>query len=116
MELKSFHLARPYLPICCECERSQGNNETAYACCLQELYGITVEQLVTIVACENGEVQVSIVEPKKEYFLRLQEYIQEYQDKGSPKQDAMLGKTNTSNDFEENSFGSTRFKCRRPKR
>lgn len=55
--------------------------ETAYACCLQELYGITVEQLVTIVACENGEVQVSIVEPKKEYFLRLQEYIQEYQDK-----------------------------------
>ena len=42
---------------------------------------ITVEQLVTIVACENGEVQVSIVEPKKEYFLRLQEYIQEYQDK-----------------------------------
>lgn len=55
--------------------------ETAYACCLQELYGMTVEQLVTIVACENGEVQVSIVEPKKEYFLRLQEYIQEYQDK-----------------------------------
>ena len=55
--------------------------ETAYACCLQELYGITVEQLVTIVACENSDVQVSIVEPKKEYFLRLQEYIQEYQDK-----------------------------------
>ena len=59
--------------------------ETAYACCLQELYGITVEQLVTIVACENGEVQVSIVEPKKEYFLRLQEYIQEYQDKHGKK-------------------------------
>ena len=55
--------------------------ETAYACCLQELYGITVEQLVTIVACENSDVQVSIVEPKKEYFLRLQEYIQEYREK-----------------------------------
>ena len=25
--------------------------ETAYACCLQELYGLTVKQLVTIVAC-----------------------------------------------------------------
>lgn len=55
--------------------------ETAYACCLQELYGVTVEQLVTIIACENSDVQVSIVEPKKEYFLRLQEYIQEYQEK-----------------------------------
>jgi genome maintenance exonuclease 1 len=55
--------------------------ETAYACCLQELYDIKVEQLVTIVACENSDVQVSIVEPKKEYFLRLQEYIQEYREK-----------------------------------
>lgn len=55
--------------------------ETAYACCLQELYGIKVVQLVTIVACENSDVQVSIVTPKKEYFLRLQEYIQEYQEK-----------------------------------
>jgi genome maintenance exonuclease 1 len=55
--------------------------ETAYACCLQELYDIKVKQLVTIVACENSDVQVSIVEPKKEYFLRLREYIQEYQEK-----------------------------------
>lgn len=55
--------------------------ETAYACCLQELYDIKVKQLVTIVACENSDVQVSIVEPKKEYFVRLQEYIQEYQEK-----------------------------------
>jgi len=52
--------------------------ETAYACCLQELYNITVKQLVTIVACENGETQVVTVPPKKEYLLRLIEYIDEY--------------------------------------
>ncbi|CAF34261.1 exonuclease [Synechococcus phage S-PM2] len=55
--------------------------ETAYACCLQELYGIKVKQLVTIIACENGDVQVFVVSPKKEYFVRLQEYITEYQEK-----------------------------------
>ena len=27
--------------------------ETAYACCLQEIYGLRVKQLVTIVACEK---------------------------------------------------------------
>jgi len=53
--------------------------ECAYACMLQERYQITVKQLVTIIACEDSDVQVSIVEPKKEYFLRLQEYIHEYQ-------------------------------------
>ena len=55
--------------------------ETAYACCLQELYGITVKQLVTIVACENGETQVVIKPPKKEYLLKLIQYIDEYQKK-----------------------------------
>ena len=55
--------------------------ETAYACCLQELYGITVKQLVTIVACENGETQVVIKPPKKEYLLQLIQYIDEYQTK-----------------------------------
>ena len=55
--------------------------ETAYACCLQELYGITVKQLVTIVACENGETQVVIRPPKKEYLLQLIQYIDEYQKK-----------------------------------
>ena len=55
--------------------------ETAYACCLQELYGITVKQLVTIVACENGETQVVIKPPKKEYLLKLIQYIDEYQTK-----------------------------------
>ena len=55
--------------------------ETAYACCLQELYGITVKQLVTIVACENGETQVKVLPPKKEYFITLMGYISEYQER-----------------------------------
>ena len=55
--------------------------ETAYACCLQELYDITVKQLVTIVACENGETQVVIKPPKKEYLLKLILYIDEYRNK-----------------------------------
>lgn len=59
--------------------------ECAYACMLQELYGITVKQLVTIVACEDGECQVSVQNPKKEYFLRLQEYITEYQERNDRK-------------------------------
>ncbi len=54
--------------------------ETAYACMLQELYGLKVEQLVTIVSCESGDVQVSIVPPKKEYFVKLQQYIREYEE------------------------------------
>lgn len=53
--------------------------EMAYACMLQELYNIKVKQLVTIVACESGDTQVSIVPPKKEYFIKLQEYIREYE-------------------------------------
>jgi genome maintenance exonuclease 1 len=55
--------------------------ETAYACMLQELYGLKVKQLVTIIACENGDTQVSIQPPKKEYFVKLQEYIREYEEK-----------------------------------
>jgi genome maintenance exonuclease 1 len=54
--------------------------ETAYACCLQELYGLSVKQLVTIVACENGETQVKVLPPKKEYFIKLMSYIHEYQE------------------------------------
>ena len=42
---------------------------------------VTVKKLVTIVACENGHTQVKVVPPKKEYFVRLQEYIREYQNK-----------------------------------
>lgn len=55
--------------------------ECAYACMLQERYELTVKKLVTIVSCETGDVQVSVVPPKKEYFVRLQEYIKEYQEK-----------------------------------
>ena len=49
--------------------------ETAYACMLQENYGLSVKQLVTIVACENGETQVKVLPPKKEYFMKLMEYL-----------------------------------------
>jgi len=38
-----------------------------------------VKQLVTIVACENGETQVYTTPPKKEYLLKLIQYIDEYQ-------------------------------------
>lgn len=55
--------------------------ETAYACMLQELYGLSVKQLVTIVACENGETQVKVLPPKKEYFIKLMGYIAEYQER-----------------------------------
>ena len=53
--------------------------ETAYACMLQEQYDITVKKLVTIVACENGETQVVSHPPKKEFFIKLMTYIDEYQ-------------------------------------
>ena len=55
--------------------------ETAYACMLQENYGLSVKQLVTIVACENGETQVKVLPPKKEYFIKLMSYIAEYQER-----------------------------------
>ena len=60
--------------------------ETAYACCFQELYSLTVKQLVTIVACENGETQVVIKPPKKEYLLKLIAYIDEYQNRYGKKE------------------------------
>jgi len=55
--------------------------ETAYACMLQENYGLNVKQLVTIVACENGETQVKVLPPKKEFFMKLMSYIEEYQER-----------------------------------
>ena len=55
--------------------------ETAYACMLQEQYDITVKKLVTIVACENGETQVVSHPPKKEFFIKLMSYIDEYQER-----------------------------------
>ena len=59
--------------------------ECAYACMLQECYNLKVDKLVTIVFCENGDTQVSVVPPKKEYFVTLQEYIKEYQEKNAKK-------------------------------
>jgi genome maintenance exonuclease 1 len=47
---------------------------------LQENYGLSVKQLVTIVACENGETQVKELPPKKEFFMKLMSYISEYQE------------------------------------
>ena len=55
--------------------------ETAYACMLQELYDVSVKKIVTIVACENGETQVKILPPKKEFFITLMGYISEYQER-----------------------------------
>ena len=55
--------------------------EVAYACTLQELYGLTVKQIVTIVSCENGETQVKVLPPKKEFFIKLMGYIDEYQER-----------------------------------
>jgi genome maintenance exonuclease 1 len=59
--------------------------ETAYACMLQENYGLSVKQLVTIVACENGETQVKVLPPKKEFFMKLMSYISEYQEQHGQK-------------------------------
>ena len=52
--------------------------ETAYACMLVEQYNIRVEQLVTIVACEDGDTQVVIRPVKKQYLDSLLQYIDEY--------------------------------------
>ena len=59
--------------------------ECGYACMLQEVYGLSVKKLVTIVACENGDTQVKVMPPKKEYLLSLQAYIKEYQEKHARK-------------------------------
>lgn len=55
--------------------------ECAYGCMFLECYGLKVEQLVTIIACNDGTVQLKIKKPKKEYFLKLLEYINEYKNK-----------------------------------
>ena len=52
--------------------------EQAYACMFYEMYGLAVKKLVTIVACEDGEIQVKENPPRKEYYLKLQEYIATY--------------------------------------
>mgnify|MGYP005651075749 len=52
--------------------------ECAYACMLLEQYNIRVEQLVTIVACEDGDTQVVVRPVKKIYLDSLLQYIDEY--------------------------------------
>ena len=52
--------------------------ETAYACMLLERYNTRVEQLVTIVACEDGDTQVVVRPVKKIYLESLLQYIDEY--------------------------------------
>lgn len=59
--------------------------ECAYALCLDERYGIRVEQLVTIVAIEGDKPQVSVQPVRKEYLVSLLEYIQEYKRKHDKK-------------------------------
>ena len=60
--------------------------ETAYACMLLELYQLRVKQLVTIVACENGETQAVVRPVKKEYLHTLIKYIDEYKTAHGQKQ------------------------------
>jgi genome maintenance exonuclease 1 len=45
--------------------------ETGYGCMFYELYKTRIKQLVTLVACEDGNTQVVIKTPKKEYLDRL---------------------------------------------
>ena len=54
--------------------------ETAYGCMFYELYNTRIKQLVTIVACEDGNTQVVIKKPKKEYLDRLIELRSLYQE------------------------------------
>jgi len=51
--------------------------ETAYAIMYQELTGIKIDQIITIVACENGETQINIEKPN--YFVsKLVDCIHEF--------------------------------------
>ena len=58
-----------------------GSEQRDFGTMLQEQYDLTVKQLVTIVACENGETQVKVIPPKKEFLLKLIQYIDQYQNK-----------------------------------
>jgi len=52
--------------------------ETAYAIMFQELTGLQVKKLVTIIACETGEPQVFEIYDKFKYARKLKEYIDAY--------------------------------------
>jgi len=52
--------------------------ETAYSIMWEEMTKIPIEQIVTIVACENGEMQ-TIVEKPINFHKNLFQYIKEFQ-------------------------------------
>ena len=52
--------------------------ECAYAIMFQELTGLKVKKLVTIIACETGEPQVFEIYDKLKYTHKLKEYIDAY--------------------------------------
>ena len=52
--------------------------ETAYAIMFQELTGLQVKKLVTIIACETGSPQIFEIYDKFTYARKLKEYIDTY--------------------------------------
>ncbi len=56
------------------------SQETAYAIMFQELTGLKVKQLVTIIAVETGTPQVFIKKDILSYVPKLKEYIDYYKD------------------------------------
>ena len=56
------------------------SQETAYAIMFQELTGLKVKQLVTIIAVETGTPQVFIKKDILTYVPKLKEYIDYYKD------------------------------------
>ena len=52
--------------------------ETAYAIMFQELTGLMVKKLVTIIACETGEPQTFEIYDKFKYARELKQYIDTY--------------------------------------
>ena len=57
------------------------SQETAYAIMFQELTGLKVKQLVTIIAVETGTPQVFVKKDILTYVPKLKEYIDYYKDK-----------------------------------
>lgn len=54
--------------------------ETVYGCMFYEMYKTRTKQLVTIVACEDGDTQVVIKKPEKYYLDRFIELRSLYQE------------------------------------
>lgn len=54
--------------------------ETGYAMMYEEMTGNKVEQIVTLISCHSGEIQVYVRNPD-DYVNTLKQYIQEYNNK-----------------------------------